>query len=1385
MMRARVRAVVITASLLVGVTGWAGETNSVQKVSVTEQQDASVVVIHTRSTPTFNVFKLANPPRIFVDVSSIRTNSLPGSITVDNGVISRIGVVQFLSAGQAQTRVVITLVRDVPYTVRTQGTDILVKLSALYRHENVNTLRSRMQGIREELQKAKAKAARLSEQLGNAKKLKELQNLIKQEQERRLALQEAAKKEEERLKYLKASQQALLEKQSTEKRILSIKAEKSSARNRKLLAELKQLAAQKAQQSQQLEALAAQVRQEEDMLRRKARERKAQEAKLAALVKKGNSALKNYVKAQRQVARLQAQLADTRGKLAKARAELQRTKAEHARLSRQVQNLQAQVQGLQKKKGTLTQLTRQLRQVSREASVLKQRLAQKEAALQRAPKGQDIRKLKAALARTRRQYEAKIAQLNALAAQRAREVQRLQARVQDLQQAKGNLTQLTRQLQQVSREASVLRKRLAQKEAALQRAPKGRDIQQLKAALARTRQQYEAKIAQLNALATQKAREVRRLSVALQDLKNTKSSQTQALEALKKRLHEREQEIEVMRQAIRNAGLHGKKTRSQKREITQLRRDLKSYVQQTRELNRKYKSLLARENMLRSKREKRIRELTRQLEILQRQVAQRKSVEVEKLRKAISRKEAEIRRLRANQAGKQALQAQQAKLKALKRSLKQASVREQQARQREAQAAAKVVSLMDKLVKAEGELAAMKEKVHATTQRLNQLTMENRQSKRRIAELQQQLSQAQAQNKGEVARLQKELEAEKQKRRALERKQARAMEELRRTRRMMARKQAQAKGIEQNYKVRKGLVCTIRKVAFEQGRSAGMIRLSIKGVPDYTVTRLGPKTLLMTIRRASIDPSLEKKMDVSAFDTPVKQVTIYSDGKGNVKLLLEGKIAVRDRLDELSGLIVWNVLPDESGNMVAQVGQTGVAPSGYKVPNAIRTAQTGQTISPTYLKPFVVPKRKRFRGKRINLTVKDADIVNVLTFLAKEGHVNIVTTKGVRGRVSFHLENVPWDQALDTILKVNGLDYVVEQGIYRVAPAQQIQAEYQREMEKRKRARALKPVMIRLIPVNYTRAQDLAGKVKSLLSKRGSVSFDKRTNTLIIKDTEDHLVAIESLVHKLDMQTPQVLIEARIVEARTSFTRSMGIQWGGKFVMAPGYGNDTGLVFPNTIGIGGGADDKSAPLGGLFNDSPHFAVNLPAPAGMGSGGALGITLGSLGGAANLSLRLSSAEENGDVKIISAPRISTLDNEKAVISQGVSIPISVVSAAGVNTQFFSADLKLQVTPHVTRDGHILLKIFISKNEPDFGNMAANGNPTIQKKEAQTELLVNDGDTAVIGGIYTKNTSKSYHKLPFFGDIPILGWLFKTKSSKDDRSELLIFITPKVVNREVNL
>jgi type IV pilus assembly protein PilQ len=384
------------------------------------------------------------------------------------------------------------------------------------------------------------------------------------------------------------------------------------------------------------------------------------------------------------------------------------------------------------------------------------------------------------------------------------------------------------------------------------------------------------------------------------------------------------------------------------------------------------------------------------------------------------------------------------------------------------------------------------------------------------------------------------------------------------------------------------------------------------------------------------------------------------------------------------------------------------------------------------------------------------------------------------------MRDVPWDQALDVILETKSYGKVREGNLIRVAPLSVLEAEYEKAIERIKMSKELQPLETRLIPVSYATADELSARAKDLLSDRGKLSVDKRTNVIIARDVAEILDQIEALIRNLDTQTPQVLIEGRIVEATSTYAREIGIQWGGDFSASAATGNPTGLAFPSSIGVAGGATDNKAPTAGLTpvaggSPNPNFAVNLPAPAGTGAGGALGISLGSIANNANLNLRLSAMEEEGTLRILSSPKILTLDNRQASIEQGTLIPYSRVSASGVQTAFKEAKLNLTVTPHVTADGSILLSINMTRDEPDFNNKGAAGDPTILKREAKTELLVNDGHTAVIGGIFTRNHGRSYKKVPFFGDIPILGWLFKTRSDSDRRSEMLIFITPTIVNR----
>jgi type IV pilus assembly protein PilQ len=325
-----------------------------------------------------------------------------------------------------------------------------------------------------------------------------------------------------------------------------------------------------------------------------------------------------------------------------------------------------------------------------------------------------------------------------------------------------------------------------------------------------------------------------------------------------------------------------------------------------------------------------------------------------------------------------------------------------------------------------------------------------------------------------------------------------------------------------------------------------------------------------------------------------------------------------------------------------------------------------------------------------------------------------------------------------------------------------------------------------LIPVSYAQASEIQDRAKALLSERGSIAVDDRTNVMIVRDLAGNLNQIEELTRSLDTQTPQVLVEARIVEATSRYIRDVGIQWGGDTTFSSATGNPTGLAFPSSIGLAGGASDGNTPTAGLSPftrtvANPNFAVNLPAAVGTGAGGALGLTLGSIDNTVNLAVRLSAAESSGMLRILSSPRILTLDNREARISQGTLIPFSQVSAQGVQTTFQEAKLQLLVKPHVTADGSVSMHVKINRDEPDYNQTSARGDPTILKREAETDLLVMDGHTAVIGGIFTRNTGRNLDQVPFFGDIPLLGILFQRRRASDTRGELVIFLTPRIVNR----
>lgn len=604
--------------------------------------------------------------------------------------------------------------------------------------------------------------------------------------------------------------------------------------------------------------------------------------------------------------------------------------------------------------------------------------------------------------------------------------------------------------------------------------------------------------------------------------------------------------------------------------------------------------------------------------------------------------------------------------------------------------------------------------------------------------------------------------------------------------------------------------CKVLDVRFHHAEGRDEVVVDLSRSAEFKEASRGNGRRTLTLGCSKLSDELSRTLDVSAFGGKLSHVSSYSreGDKSGVVIDVDTRSHVDTRVSRRGSSLVWTFVNkgEREPSTVSGVGLdggtarktrtvyveqavTGVQDvvSGF-APEAVETRTAGEqagAFGPNVLGQAAEPRRA-FTGRRIDLDLKDADIHNVLRLLADVGQVNIVTADNVQGSVSIRMRNVPWDQALDIVLQSKSLGMVRQANMIRVAPLADLEKEREMQIARRQQEVKLAPIETRLIPVSYARAEDLQDRARPLLSERGSIAVDDRTNVMIVRDIAGNLNQIEELTRSLDTQTPQVLVEARIVEATSTYVRDVGIQWGGDATFSAATGNPTGLAFPNSVGVAGGASDGNTPTAGLspFANTvanPNFAVNLPAAVGTGRGGALGLTFGSIDNTINLAVRLSAAESNGMLRILSSPRILTLDNREARISQGTLIPFSQVSAQGVQTTFQEAKLQLLVRPHVTADGSVAMHVKINRDEPDFNQTSARGDPTILKREAETDLLVLDGHTAVIGGIFTRNTGRNLDQVPFFGDIPLIGLLFQRRRASDSRGELVIFLTPRIVNR----
>ncbi len=420
---------------------------------------------------------------------------------------------------------------------------------------------------------------------------------------------------------------------------------------------------------------------------------------------------------------------------------------------------------------------------------------------------------------------------------------------------------------------------------------------------------------------------------------------------------------------------------------------------------------------------------------------------------------------------------------------------------------------------------------------------------------------------------------------------------------------------------------------------------------------------------------------------------------------------------------------------------------------------------------------QRYTGHPVSLDFQGADLRAVLRTFAEISALNIVIDPTIQGTVDVALRDVPWDQALDIILRANKLGYVVDGTIVRVAPLT-VLAEEEAQRRKLSEEQALSgELRVLTRSLSYARAEDLRALLTAtVLSSRGTIQQDSRTNTIIINDLPDRLDRATALLATLDVPQPQVEIEARIVQTSRTFARQLGVQWGASSRASAALGNTLPLAFPNQGSItgrtGAGMQGPSSPDPGA--DAANNVVNLGV---QGATTALGLALGSINGAVNLDVALSALESTGQGRILSTPRVSTQNNIEAEITQGVQIPIQTVANNTVTVTFRDAALTLKVTPQITAANTVIMRIAVENASPDFSRQV-NNIPPIDTQRAITQVLVSDGDTTVIGGIYVSREQTTQDRTPGLHRLPLLGWLFKRDTLADENRELLIFITPRI-------
>lgn len=450
------------------------------------------------------------------------------------------------------------------------------------------------------------------------------------------------------------------------------------------------------------------------------------------------------------------------------------------------------------------------------------------------------------------------------------------------------------------------------------------------------------------------------------------------------------------------------------------------------------------------------------------------------------------------------------------------------------------------------------------------------------------------------------------------------------------------------------------------------------------------------------------------------------------------------------------------------------------VETAAPLSSNARTVSPApqeeMFRPRVISaKEEKYTGELLTLKFKDADLRDVVLYLAEFAGLNVVFDPDVRGSVTTSLEDVPWDQALDIVLRFNKMGKTIERNVLRIAPISVLTREDEEQRRLVESKELAGPLVVRTVTLSYSKARDVAGLLRTKISNRGEMVIDERTNTIIISEVRDRIEIINQLIEVLDTPTPQVSIEARIVEASSTFVRNLGIQWGYRGISDPFYGNQTAIQFPNRVFADGAMIPQGIVTKGIGGPLGGYAVNLPAPA---FHTAVGFSFANVLDTFRLDIALSALETSGDGRIISSPKVTTQNNQAAEIVQGRQIPVQTVANFTVTTRYVNAALELKATPQITAEGTVIMFLEIQNNAADFANLV-NGIPPITTQSAKTTVMIPDGGTTVIGGIYRTEDSITRERIPLLHSIPILGNLFRNFARTKQNRELLIFITPRII------